>query len=134
MQEVIIEYISQNIWAIFIISIVVFIVSLLFITYLLLRIPHDYFSDNYIKKSIAHPIFRFIKLIVKNMLGIVFFFLGVIMIFTPGQGILTILVGIILMDLPYKKQIEKRLISQPKILHLINSIRHKHKHLPLEID
>ncbi|MBC8214475.1 MAG: hypothetical protein ISR90_00505 [Candidatus Marinimicrobia bacterium] len=56
------------------------------------------------------------------------------MIFTPGQGILTILVGIILMDLPYKKQIEKRLISQPKILHLINSIRHKHKHLPLEID
>jgi hypothetical protein len=43
----------------------------------------------------------------------------------PGQGILTILLGIMLLDFPGKRDLEHRLVSQPRVLNTINKLRHK---------
>jgi hypothetical protein len=43
----------------------------------------------------------------------------------PGQGILTILLGIMLLDFPGKRDLEYRLVSQPRVLNTINKLRHK---------
>jgi hypothetical protein len=51
----------------------------------------------------------------------------------PGQGILTIIIGIILSDFPYKYKIERWIINHPKILKYINKIRVKAKQHPIEI-
>jgi hypothetical protein len=43
----------------------------------------------------------------------------------PGQGILTILLGIMLLDLPGKRDLENKLVSRPQVLKTINKLRHK---------
>jgi hypothetical protein len=43
----------------------------------------------------------------------------------PGQGILTILLGIMLLDFPGKRDLEYRLVSQPRVFNTINKLRHR---------
>ena len=45
------------------------------------------------------------------------------MLFTPGQGILTLLLGISLADIPGKRALEQRMIRQPRILYIVNQLR-----------
>lgn len=47
------------------------------------------------------------------------------MFFIPGQGILTMLIGLGLMSFPGKYALEKKLIAQPAVLNSINWIRDK---------
>ena len=41
----------------------------------------------------------------------------------PGQGLLTILIGLILLDFPGKRGLERRLVSRPSVLAAINRLR-----------
>jgi len=43
----------------------------------------------------------------KNLLGVLLFMLGLIMLVTPGQGILTLLFGLMLMNFPGKYRVER---------------------------
>jgi hypothetical protein len=43
----------------------------------------------------------------------------------PGQGILNILLGIMLLDFPGKRSLEYRLVSRPQVLSTINKLRHR---------
>ncbi len=47
-----------------------------------------------------HPVFRVIILVFKNFLGGVLVIGGLIMFLTPGQGILTLVIGILLLNFP----------------------------------
>jgi hypothetical protein len=49
----------------------------------------------------------------------------------PGQGILTILLGIMLLDFPGKRECEYKLVSRPKVLRTINLLRQKFGKPPL---
>jgi len=59
---------------------------------------------------------------------------GIIMLIGPGQGILTILIGLILMDIPGKRPLEARIIKKPTILAVVNSLRGRYDKPPLEMD
>ena len=63
--------------------------------------------------------------IVKNVVGAVFLIAGFLMLFLPGQGVLTMLIGISMLDFPGKRKIEAKLIGQPTVLNVINSMRKK---------
>ena len=118
-------------------SIIGFIGSLIVIPWILIQIPSDYFSHEKRQKyqwGNYPPIIRLILLLMKNILGVVFIISGVIMLLTPGQGILTIIIGIILMDFPYKYKIEQWIISHPAILRSINKLRVKAKQSPIEVE
>ena len=69
----------------------------------------------------------------KNLLGAVLLLAGLVMLVTPGQGILTIMAGLWLLDLPGKRRGEQHLIGLPKVLSSINWIRRKAGHLPLRV-
>jgi len=43
----------------------------------------------------------------------------------PGQGLLTILLGIMLLDFPGKRGLEYKLVSKPRVRDAINKLRHK---------
>ena len=62
-------------------------------------------------------------LIVKNLVGGLFVAAGIVMLFMPGQGILTILIGLSLLDLPGKRAFERRLVGSPAVFEAINVIR-----------
>jgi len=56
------------------------------------------------------------------------------MLVLPGQGLLTILFGIALLDFPGKYRLERRIVSYPKVLNSINWIRKKANKKPLVIN
>jgi putative transmembrane protein PGPGW len=64
-------------------------------------------------------------LIVKNTIGIILIVAGIIMLALPGQGILTMLVGLVLIDFPGKYQAERWVVERKFILQSINWIRSK---------
>jgi hypothetical protein len=55
------------------------------------------------------------------------------MLVLPGQGVLTILLGIALLDLPGKRHLERRLIALPTVLRTINKLREKFGRPPLTV-
>jgi hypothetical protein len=55
------------------------------------------------------------------------------MFFTPGQGILTLLLGMSLVDVPGKQRLMRKLIRRPRVLKVINRLRAKADQPPLEI-
>ena len=81
-----------------------------------------------------HPILRLIALGVKNVVGWFLLLGGIAMLVLPGQGLLTILIGVSLMDFPGKRAIERKLVSRPLVLQAINRIRQRFDRPPLLID
>ena len=80
-----------------------------------------------------HPLVRYATLILKNLLGMIFLAAGVVMIFTPGQGLLCIFLGISLLNFPGKWALERRLLHYRPIYNAINRIRKVAGRPPLEL-
>lgn len=117
-------------------SVIGLVASLVLIPWILIQIPSDYFSHKKRQKHEWHndlPILRLVFLLMKNILGVIFIISGIIMLFIPGQGIITIIIGVILADFPYKYRIEQWIISHPAILRYINELRAQAKQSPIEV-
>jgi len=114
-------------------SFVFFIGTLIAIPFILVRLSADYFDVRVPRPWMQHhhPVLRVVGHIVKNVLGTVFLFAGFLMLFLPGQGVLTMLIGISMLDFPGKRKVEAKLIGQPTVLSVINSMRKKRGKLPL---
>ena len=116
------------------ISLATFVVSAVALPWLLTRLPEDYFDET---SPIAHPpwprhrALYWAWRLLKNLLGAGLLEAGCVMLITPGQGILTIMAGLWLADLPGKRRWERYLIGRPKVLASINWIRQKSGQPPL---
>jgi hypothetical protein len=119
--------------ALFVLSVVGFIGSLIAIPFILVRLPPHYFDERHPRTWMEdhHPVPRFIGSLMKNAVGAVFLLAGFAMLFLPGQGILTMLIGISLLDFPGKRRLERKFISQPAVLKTINALREKFGRPPL---
>jgi hypothetical protein len=97
--------------------------------------PANRFSDAHAPAQRAMPS-RVLHAIGRNVGGAILILLGIAMSLPgiPGQGFLTIIIGITLLDIPGKRRLERRLISRPRILQLINRMRARFSRKPLEID
>jgi hypothetical protein len=111
------------------IFLVTFAISLAIVSFIMVRIPPDYFQKDRPRElwSGKHPAVRFLGAFAKNLLGVVLVVLGILMSIpgVPGQGVLTILLGIMLLDFPGKRNLEHRLVSRPQVLNAINKLRHR---------
>jgi len=108
------------------ISLFVFIFSLVSIKWLVALIPTDYFVKKNISKSKkSYSLLWLMSIIVKNIIGYTLILGGILMLVLPGQGLFTILMGLILSNYPGKYTIEKKIISIPSILKTINWLRKK---------
>jgi Putative transmembrane protein (PGPGW) len=114
-------------------SFVFFIGTLIVVFFILVRLPADYFDVRVPRPWMQdhHPVLRVVGHILKNVVGAVFLFAGFLMLFLPGQGVLTMLIGISMLDFPGKRKIEAKLIGQPTILGVINTMRRKYAKPPL---
>lgn len=126
---------SRILWGL-LISIVSIIISYGLIVFGMIRIPADYFSSSYInnQNKDRHFSVRWGALIIKNTIGFILVIAGVVMIFTPGPGVPTILLGLIMMDIPGKRPLEAKLIQRPAVLSAINSLRARYNKSPLIMD
>ena len=133
------EFINENrsilIWLTSL-STLTFFGTILLIPVILIRMSAEYFvtPERTPIFERQHPLMRFTLLLLKNILGLIFIIAGFVMLFIPGQGLLTIFIGITLINFPGKRKLEQRLILHPKVLPIINSIRQKAGKTPLIID
>jgi hypothetical protein len=67
----------------------------------------------------------------KNLLGGILVLAGLIMLLTPGQGLLTLLAGLVIMNYPGKFALERWLITRPLVLPAVNRLRRRRSHPPL---
>jgi hypothetical protein len=102
----------------------------------MIKIPADYFSPSYVKEinQDKHFSVRWAAFIVKNIIGFILIIAGVVMIFTPGPGVPTILLGLIMMDIPGKRPLEAKLIQRPMVLSAVNDLRARYNKPPLILD
>jgi hypothetical protein len=108
------------------IGIVTAVISLWAARWYVLRLPREYFTPRYHPRESfrdAHPALRVGLKVLKNLLGATLLIVGLIMLVTPGQGILAILIGLSLLDLPGKRQLERWLVARPKVIRFLNMVR-----------
>jgi hypothetical protein len=109
--------------------VVTFAISLAVVSYILVKIPAEYFREDHPRElwTDRHPAVRMIGISLKNLLGAILVALGIVMSIpgVPGQGILTILLGIMLLDFPGKRSLEYKLVSRPHVFKAINKLRHR---------
>jgi hypothetical protein len=84
----------------------------------------------------AHPVMRVLIAIAKNTAGLLLLVLGAVMALPgiPGQGVLTMIIGLTLLDFPGKRRLEGRIVRQPWVLQAINRLRARFDRPPLEFD
>ena len=118
-----------------IVSILCFIGSLIAIPWILIRLPSDYFDMSVPRRWMKdhHPVLRIIGLVVKNCVGMVFILAGFLMLFLPGQGIPTMLIGLSFLDFPGKRKLEASIVGQHTIFNAINNLRHRFNKPPFTL-
>jgi len=129
-------------WGNVLLGIVLFLVSLavsfLSIGIVMVKVPPNYFSTHYKRDFLPGSswVVRWGAVILKNILGVFLIILGIVLSLpgVPGQGILTILLGLIMLDIPGKRPLEARIIKRPSVLSAINRLRAKYAKPPLELD
>lgn len=115
-------------WWLLVISLISFVGTLIVVPIILVRIPQDYFSfqdRHQIPWRHRNRFWRLPVLLAKNLLGVIFIALGMLMLVLPGQGLLTILIGLVLLDFPGKYHVERWAVNQPVVMRSINWIRVK---------
>lgn len=108
------------------------LLSVLIAGWLLVRVPPDYF-----KGEKRHPIKKrplWVK-ILKNAAGVLLVLLGLLLSVpgVPGQGLLMVLAGLMLLDLPGKYKLERKILSIRPIRAAANKLRVWRGRPPLEL-
>ncbi len=121
--------------AIFLVS---FFANLAIVSLILVKLPADHFSKSRKTKfwSGPRPWLHAAKVIGKNIGGVLLVALGVVLSLpgVPGQGLLTVLLGIMLLDFPGRHRLEQKLLSKPSIVNSINKLRGRFGKKPLELN
>lgn len=115
-----------DLWWLAPLSLVLFFGTLLVVPLSIAAIPADYFlrtGSVGINGRFAPR--RILFALLRNLLGLVVVGVGALMLVTPGQGVLTILIGLTLISFPGKRALELRLIRRPGVYGAVNWIRRR---------
>ena len=112
-------------------SLIAFAFSAFGVSIVLLRLPVDYLSNPTSSESAEGNWKHWLSKLGRNILGSIFLIVGFVMLITPGQGILSILVGLMLLDFPGKQKLVRKILTKPQIFRTINRMRTAAKRKPL---
>lgn len=97
----------------------------------------DYFSRSHERRPLLaagyHPLLAATLRIVRNIIALILIVLGLFMLVLPGQGLLTLFVGLVVADFPGKHRLVNWLVSRPSICRPINWLRRKAGKEPLKM-
>ena len=107
-------------------SIVALMVTVVALPWAVMKLPADYFVSERRKparRASQHPLVWAVLSFCKNLVGIFLILIGIAMLVLPGQGTVTILIGLAISNFPGKFAIEQRIASQPAVGNTLNKIR-----------
>lgn len=111
-------------------SVVMFVGSLLLVPWLVARAPVDYFVREHRPPRSA---FGWFGVVLKNLLGYVLLVLGLLMLLLPGQGLLTVLLAVSLLDFPGKRALRRKLVQRPNVQRGLQWLRERAQKPPFEL-
>ncbi len=123
---------STAFWAVSLLFSVVIVVGAL------VCLPADHFdsASRPDRHLTWHPFIRWGVKILKNVAGIVTVLVGFFLSLPgiPGQGVLTVLVGLLLVDLPGKRRWERALMRRPGVRRVISRLRRRFGQPPFDLE
>jgi len=111
-----------------ILSFLTFIGSLLVVPWLILRLSPEYFIRHrldVIERHRRHPVLAIIIFFLRNAAGFGLLAAGMAMLVMPGQGILTMFIGLSFMDFPGKHRLLEKMVQVRRVQQSLNWIRRK---------
>ncbi len=114
--------------ALLLLSLLILVLTLVLLPVIVARLPVDYFSRIRGDKSAPatrRTIGSLFLLCCRNLLGALLVILGLLMLVTPGQGLLTLFVGLMLMNYPGKRALERWLARRNGAMEGLNWLRRK---------
>jgi hypothetical protein len=119
------------------ISVASIVASILVTGAVVIRIPADYFvrEDRPLPLQGHSRWARIAARVGLNVAGYILIALGVLMSVpgVPGQGILTILLGVMLIDVPGKRRLEAALVRRSFVHQGMNRVRKRFNRPPIEV-
>jgi hypothetical protein len=109
-------------WAV-LLSLLMMAATLFAVPLIIVRLPSGYLNKEDNRLSEIPSIRRRPYLVVKNIIGATLVLAGLAMLILPGQGLLTLIVGLGLMNFPGKRRLIRRIILQRRVLQTINRLR-----------
>ena len=110
-----------------VLSAAMFVVSILFVGFLLIILPPTFFLDSHRPDwwGNRHRLLRWLGLGLKNLCGVMLVLLGIVLSLpgVPGQGLLTIVIGVALLDFPGKRRLLRWLMRRRGVTATINRLR-----------
>ncbi len=89
-------------------------------------LPADYFHPD---AQIVESPYK----VVRNLVGWPLLLLGIVLIPLPGQGLLTVLAGLVLADVPGKRWLARMILSQGPLRRAVNLVRERRGAPPLRL-
>ena len=123
------DWVSQNkmlIQWISIVSIISFFGSIIIIPKIIINLSSDFFiNGKNPRMDDQNLLIRIVFSLIKNALGFLLFLCVIIMLFIPGQGLLTMFLGLVLMDIPGKHRLQLYFLRLRAVQKSLNWIRNK---------
>jgi len=116
------------------VSLFTFIASLIALPIIVAKLPPEHFlrpREGRPPWKRQRPLRTTTLHVLRNLLGLAMLVGGIAMLVLPGQGILTIAIGLLIMDFPRKRALETWLLSRAPVRSGINWLRRKAKEPPL---
>jgi len=108
-----------------------FVASLVAVPWFIARMPSDYFRRPREARTLSGGAIVLHGL--KNLLGALLVLAGILCLVLPGQGLLMIVMGLVLLDFPGKLRLERWLVNRRPVLRSINALRRRAHRPPLEM-
>lgn len=117
-----------------VLSVAMFVGSLLAIPYFLRRLPPDYArrGERHSEPGERRSPGKIALRVLKNLFGVVMLVAGLLALVLPGQGILMIVVAVVLIDFPGKPRLIRWIFRSKKVLDVSNRIRRRGGKEPFE--
>ena len=117
-------------------TLLIMLIAVLALPVVVIKLPEDYFESEHRDiggDSGRRTILGIVVALIKNVLGVFMILAGLLMLVLPGQGALSILIGVAMTNFPGKFRLERRLVRQPSVLAALNKIRKLAGATPLRV-
>ena len=108
-------------------SVLSVVASLVLTPWLVIRLPVDYFihERRQVIEAKQHPLLKVLLVGLKNLAGWILILAGLALFLLPGQGLITLLAGLLITNYPGKFAFERWLVRRPHVLQSMNWLRRR---------
>jgi hypothetical protein len=136
-EGILIEWLNGSVWWLIAASAGMFVCGIGIMSALAILMPADHFTrpptaPNHVRH---HPVLCIVLRVTKNVAGVILLGAGLVMAIpmVPGPGVLFILLGLSLTDIPGKRALGRYIVSRPLVLRPINTLRARWNRPPLQL-